>query len=57
METYLITLDIAVIALIVLAASAAMISKQSSRPMRRPLAWHRMRRSIQRALAGGVMLR
>lgn len=57
METFIIKLAVAVIPLVVLVASVTIISNLSSWYTHHPLAWHRGRRSILRALASGVMLR
>ena len=57
METFFFKLVVAVIPLVALIASVTIISDISSCYTRRPLAWHRRRRTILRALAGGVMMR
>jgi len=57
METFILKLAVAVIPLVVLVASVILISHLSSRYTRHPLALHRKRRQILRALASGVMLR
>lgn len=54
METFLLKLAVAVIPLVALVASVIIITGISSRYTRHPLAWHRKRRSILRALATGV---
>ena len=55
METFFLKLAVAVIPLIALVASVIILSGLSSCYPRRPLAWHRRRRTILRALAGGVI--
>lgn len=57
METFLVKLAVAVIPLVALVASVVIIFIISTRHAHRPLAWHRRRRNILRALAAGVMLR
>lgn len=57
METFIIKLAVAVIPLIVLVISVALISILSEWYAHRPLAWHRKRHSILRTMAAGVMLR
>lgn len=57
METFILKLAVAVIPLILLVASVTVISTVSHWYTHRPLAWHRRRRHILRALAHGVMLR
>lgn len=57
METFCWKLAVAVIPLVVLVASVTTISWLSSWYTHHPLAWHRRRRSILRALAAGVMFR
>jgi hypothetical protein len=57
METFLVKLAVAVIPLILLVSSVVIISRLSSWYTHHPLAWHRRRRHILRAMAGGVMLR
>jgi hypothetical protein len=57
METFLLKLAVAVIPLILLVSSVVIISQLSSWYTHHPLAWHRRRRHILRAMAGGVMLR
>lgn len=57
METFVIKLSVAVIPLVVLVASVVIHSKLSSWHIRRPLAWHRTRRHVLRAMASGVMIR
>ena len=57
METFILKLLVAVLPLIVLVASVTIISNLSSWYTLHPLAWHRTRRSILRAMAAGVMLR
>ena len=57
METFFLKLSVAVIPLVALVASVTIISDLSSWYTHHPLAWHRRRHSILRALASGVMLR
>ena len=57
METFILKLAVAVIPLILLVASVTLISHLSIWYAHHPLAWHRRRRHILRALAGGIMLR
>ncbi|MDU0458461.1 MAG: hypothetical protein RW306_06960 [Geobacteraceae bacterium] len=57
METFCLKLAVAVIPLILLVASVIITSTISSRYRHHPLAWHRKRRHILRAMAAGVMLR
>ncbi len=57
METFILKLAVAVIPLIALVASVTTIAKISILYTHHPLAWHRRRRHILRALAAGVMLR
>jgi hypothetical protein len=57
METFILKLAVAVIPLVLLVASVTTISNISSWYTHHPLAWHRKRRHILRALAAGVMLR
>jgi len=57
METRIIKPAVAAILLVVLDASLTLLSKLSSWYTHRPLACHRKRRNIMRAMAGGVMLR
>ncbi len=57
METFILKLTVAAIPMVVLVTSVTTISNLSSWYTRHQLAWHRKRRSILRALAGGVMLR
>lgn len=57
METFFLKLVVAVIPLVVLVASVVTISSISSWYAHHPLAWHRRRRTILRAVASGVMLR
>ena len=57
MENFLLKLAVAVIPLVALVASVIVISSISTWHTHHPLAWHRRIRSIQRALASGVMLR
>ena len=57
METFIVKLAVAVLPLILLVASVTVISTVSHWYTHRPLAWHRRRRHILRALAHGVMLR
>lgn len=57
METFFIKLAVAVIPLVALVASIVIISSISSWYAHHPLAWHRRRRAILRAVAAGVMLR
>lgn len=57
METFLLKLAVAVIPLIALVASIITVSSISSWYAHHPLAWHRRRRTILRAVAAGVMLR
>jgi hypothetical protein len=57
MESFIFKLAVAVIPLVLLVASATTITYLSTWYAHRPLAWHRKRRNIQRALASGVMLR
>ncbi len=57
METFILKLAVAVIPLILPVTSVTAISTLSHWYTRRPLAWHRRRRHILRALAHGVALR
>lgn len=57
MESFIFKLAVAVIPLFVLVVSATGITYLSSWYAHHPLAWHRRRRNILRALANGVMLR
>jgi hypothetical protein len=57
METLILKLAVAVIPLVLLVTSVTAISTVSHWYTHRPLAWHRRRRHILRALASGVMLR
>ncbi len=57
METFIPRLAVAVIPFIALVASVTACSSLSRWYAHRPLAWHRSRRTILRALAGGIMLR
>ena len=57
METFLLKLAVAVIPLVTLVASVVIISGISSWYAHHPLAWHRRRRSILRAVSSGVMMR
>lgn len=57
METFIIKLAVAVIPLVVLVGSVTLITTMSKHYAHRPLAWHRRRRSVLRALSAGVMLR
>lgn len=57
MGTFFLKLAAAVIPLVLLIASVTTFTKLSSWYTRHPLAWHRRRRHILRALAAGVMLR
>jgi len=57
METFILKLAVTVIPLVVLVAFVTIISKLSLWSTHHPLAWHRKRRDILRAFAGGVMLR
>lgn len=57
METFILKLAVAVIPLVTLVASVVIISSISSWYTHQPLAWHRRRRTILRAVASGVMLR
>lgn len=57
METFILKLAVAVIPMVVLVISVTLISSLSSWYTQHPLAWHRKRRSILRALASGVIHR
>jgi hypothetical protein len=57
METFFLKLAVAVIPLFALVASVITISNISSWYAHHPLAWHRRRRTILRAMAHGVMMR
>lgn len=57
METFFLKLAIAVIPLVALVTSVITIYGISSWYAHHPLAWHRRRRTILRAVAAGVMLR
>lgn len=57
METFILKLAVAVIPLVALVASVTAITSLSKWYVHHPLAWHRRRRNIQRALAAGIMLR
>jgi hypothetical protein len=57
MKTFIFKLAVAVIPLLTLIASITIISGISSWYTHHPLAWHRRRRNILRALSAGVMLR
>lgn len=57
METLILKLVVAVTPLVVLVASVTIIYKLSAWYSCHPLAWHRKRRDILRAFAGGAMLR
>lgn len=57
METFILKLAVAVIPLVLLVAFVTTISSLSHWYTQHPLAWHRKRRSILRALAAGKLLR
>lgn len=57
METFILKLAVAVIPMVVLVISVTLISSLLSWYTQHPLAWHRKRRSILRALASGVIHR
>ncbi len=57
METFILKLAVAVIPLFILVVSVTSISSLTTRYAHHPLAWHRTRRNMLRALAAGVMLR
>lgn len=58
METFIIRLIVAVIPLITLIAAIIFLGESSSgKFLRRPLSYHRMRRSVGKAMAAGIMLR
>jgi hypothetical protein len=57
METFFIKLIIAVIPLILVVASVIAVSSLSRWYAHHPIAWHRRRRHLFRALAHGTMLR
>jgi hypothetical protein len=57
MEIFILKLAVAVIPLVLLVASVTIISTLSKKRVHHPLAWHRTRRDMMRALAAGVMLR
>ena len=57
METFILKLAVAVIPLILLVTSVTLVSHLSFWYSHHSLAWHRRRRDILRALAGGIILR
>lgn len=58
METFLIKLAVAVLPLITLIATISLLwTLRHRRLARRPLSYHRTRRSMEKALAVGSMLR
>lgn len=57
METFLLKLAIAVIPLATLILLIPVITSTHLWHSRKSLSWHRKRRSIQQALANGIMLR
>lgn len=57
METFLLKLAVAVIPLIFLVTFVTLVSATSRRHSHHPLAWHRQRRQILRAMAHGALLR
>ncbi len=57
MESFIIKLAVAVLPLFVLVVLVTFVPSLSPWFSRHTLAWHRKRRTILRALAGGVLLR
>jgi cytochrome c oxidase assembly factor CtaG len=57
MENMVITLAIVIVPFLILTSSITLISTHFSSKTHRSMAWQRTRRSIQRALATGVLLR
>ncbi len=57
MKTFIPRLAVAVIPFVVLVASVIACTSLPRWSAHRPLAWHRSRRSVLRALAGGLWLR
>ena len=57
MESFIIKLAVAVLPLFILVVFVTFIPDLSSWLSKHTLAWHRKRRTILRALAGGVLLR
>jgi len=56
-ESFIIKLAVAVLPLFILVVFVTFIPDLSSWLSKHTLAWHRKRRTILRALAGGVLLR
>lgn len=57
MEDFIWRLAVAVIPLFLLVGSVTLITALSEYYAHRPLAWHRKRRAILRALSAGVIMR
>lgn len=57
METFIVKIAVAVIPLVILVASVAILSKLSAWYAHHPLSWHRTRRQVLHALASGVLFR
>lgn len=57
MEMFFVKLSVAVIPLVTLVAAVNIITSITKWYAHRPLAWHRSRRHMLRALAAGMLLR